>query len=112
MQNLECQRTGPLFETQEADGDRLIVEEVFGFAEPMLALFLEQDHGDLCGLNLTMTQATALEAALHRWVDRVLTCMPAKPVPETRVEAARRALIDDALARLPGKPLAPDDLAR
>lgn len=48
------------------DGCKLQISPVYGFGQPMVAVFVEQD-GDTCGVNLTYPQL----AGLRDWIGRL-----------------------------------------
>jgi len=54
------------------DGDysKLDLQEVGGFGEPMLALFVAQE-GDECSINLDKARAAEIIAWLSNWVKEV-----------------------------------------
>ncbi len=61
-------------ELNNEDGETLDITEVFGFSEPMLALFVinnpidEDSEEDTCGVNINVENATKL----RDWLDQFI----------------------------------------
>ncbi len=63
-------------EFNDEDGETLDITEVFGFGEPMLALFVvntpmdEGSEEDTCGININVENATRLRDWLNAFIER------------------------------------------
>lgn len=53
----------------ESESDSLELTQVFGFGEPMMALFIDGDDGDHCGINLNVTDATRVRDWLTKFIE-------------------------------------------